>query len=663
MYPPALWQMLFLVLGLYLAAYGPGSLLLRLLKLPLPSFPERLGVSCALGAVLLGWLGYFAVRLGTPALAWGSGWAAIGLGIIMAALEWRQGRESCDMAPRERALLLLGVFVGLGFAAGMNYWQLSYNADGSLSGRFIWPDALYRNAVFSRLMAMDKHLEWPWLAGEPLQGMSLFRFTALVPIFKALGLTGAAYQIASLWLGLFGVPVAACAAYALFRAFGANQLISAVAVLLTGILGNPRWLFNERFAHSPALHWAGQDVFALSVPIFFATLALIVWTLRAGNKAALPLAMLLLISGMGHIPWLGLALYAALPLYCLWALARRENGLIALALTGAALAGLAVLKLLMGSGTAQSPFWAALGLSPTIRQLSWAFPFLQEPLWPLLAEMSPTALLKLMKFIAVYAVAVGFYLAGSMWIRLLIVPYAYRFPWRRLAEPEYAFGLCLIIAGTLLSSLVNFNRLAYEGAQYDVYRVLWPALSLANLAMAWLLVEKWAYLRRGWGLLVLLVVLFYGSWENTQLVYWARVSLPVATISAEDMSALRYIAAHAPAKDIVFINPRTQIKIGFVGHNWGYVSGLLPVRVWLDNEDMARKFGQRKLWEQRWAEAEKAMSGSAEELARFLQRHGISWLMAQEEHLAKQAQAAGLYEAFRSGHVAVFRVAAASFAQ
>ena len=658
--------MLLLVLGMYLATYGPGRLLVHLLGVKVGSFQERLGLSCAVGAVVISWLGYLAAVAGVPSLAVATGWVAMALGLLMVIRGFTWAKEACDLGNRSRAVLALAILIGLAFAAGMNYWQIAYHADGSMSGRFVWPDLLYRNAVMSRLLACDGPPDWPWLAGIPMKGMSLLRFTAILPVMKALGLPATSYQIGALWLGLFGVPVAACAAFALFRALGASQTVGAWAVVLTGFLGNPRWLLNDRFAHSPALHWAGTDVFAVSVPVLFALLALIALAIRERQVGALWLAAFVLASGMGHTPWAGLSIYAATPLYLVICLLRRQNRRDAVVLTLGALVGLVVLKTLMGSGTAGGSPLQAIGPSPTIRNLSWAFPFLSEPLRPLLADLGPNALLKLLKFVCVYAVAVGFYLWGSMWVRMVIAPNAYRFPWARLKEPVWSFGLCLVISGVLLSTVVNFNKLAYEGAQYDVFRLLWPALLLANLAVALLLVEKWPLLRRGWGLLLLLVLISYGSWENSQLVLWSRTSLPVTVIGADAMAALRHvneILAQRPFgmsrefpqgwSPTVLIDPHVPVSGATMGHNWGYVSGLLPVRVWLDNEDMARKFGQGPMWDRRWHDTQQAMA-SPEAFRRFLGENRIDWVIAQTPTTDALARAAGMTEDFHSGAVTVF---------
>lgn len=178
--------------------------------------------------------------------------------------------------------------------------------------------------------------------------------------------------------------------------------------------------------------------------------------------------------------------------------------------------------------------------------------------------------------------------------------------------------------------------------------------------MALLLVEKWPLLRRGWGLALLAVLIFYGSWENVQLVYWSRAQLPVSVVAADEMAALRHLDAQAEAGDVVFINPRHEPTPApspqwhMAGHNWGVVSGLLPLRVWLDNEDMARKFGQGPLWDARLQVAQRAMSGPPQDFRSFLDRNGIEWVLAQDERLAGQSARAGLRRTFQSGPVSVW---------
>lgn len=660
MYSPPLWLMIVFVAGMYLAAYGPGRLLCLLARLRLESAPERLGIAAALGLVALGWVGYLAMMNGLPWLATGFGWLAMLLGAGMVVWDFTRGREACDLQRNQRLTFVLALAVGVLFTAAMNWGQVRYLADGGLTGRFVWPDLLYRNAVLTSLMDCAGRPDWPWLAGVPMKGMSLLRFTALLPVMKALGVSANHYQSAALWLGVFGVPVAACCSLALFRALGASANVAAAATLLTAFLGNPRWLLNDRFAHSPALHWAGTDIFAVAVPVFLAMLALLAWAVRERQRGAICLSILMLASGLGHAPWLGLAVYVAIPLWLLVCLVRRRDVAVASALTVGVLVGVVVLKFLMGTGTGGGSPLSAIGPSPTIRALSWAFPFLSEPLTPLLAQPGATSALKLLKFLAIYPIAVIFYLLGSLWVRSVLLLAAHRFPWRRLGQPEYALWLCMVIGGVLLSTVVDFNKLAYQGAQYDVLRVLWPALLLANLGLAYLLVENWTWLRRGWGVLLLLLLVFYGSWENAQLSLWSRVGLPVSVVSADGMGALRYLSEHAVPRDVVLIDPRYEPPPGtipgteYLGHNWGYVSGLLNARIWLDNEDMARKFGQGAIWDARYAELQQAMNGGEGAAQRFLNRNDIRWVIAQG---GRRFERVGLTEVFGSGNVRVYAAA------
>lgn len=674
MTPPPLWLMLAFVAALYLATYGPGRALLAVARVRPGGFWERAALSCAVGAAVLGWIGYLAVVVQAPWLATAGGWAAITSGLLMLLWGLRGKRETSDLNSRERLVLRLAVAGGILYAAGMNYWQLKYSGDGSLEGRFLWPDLLYRNGVLTSLLNCNGQPDWPWLAGIPMKGMSLLRFTALVPVMKALAIPGTMYQVAALWLGLFGVPVAAGTAFAFFRALGAEKLTSAVATLLTALLGNPRWLLNDRFAHSPALHWAGTDVFAICVPVLFALLTLIVLALRQSGPNAprqywrgvwgwAPV-LLLLVSGMGHAPFEALAIYSGLPLLLLIALIRRRGVKPAVLLTIGALVGLVVLKVLMGSGSGGASPLTAIAPTPTIRVLAWAFPFLNEPLSPLLANPSPVNLMKFLKFAAVYPIAILFYVSGSLWVRSVILLAAHRFPWAHLRRPEYLFGLCLAIMGVLISSFVDFNKLAYQGAQYDVLRTLWPALLLANLALAWLVVENWSWLKRGWGLLLLLVLLLYGTWENTQLTLWSRTGLPVSIVAADEMNGLRALAQQAKPDDVVLIDPRYKptpsrfSQIEYVGHNWGYVSGLLNARIYLDNEDMARKFGQGEMWDQRYEQLSQALqSTDATTLRNFLTMNGIRWIMLEgDEQLQVPAEQVGLKQVFHENEVRIYQV-------
>jgi hypothetical protein len=348
-----------------------------------------------------------------------------------------------------------------------------------------------------------------------------------------------------------------------------------------------------------------------------------------------------------------------LGLWLVVALVRRQEVRSAVVLAVSALLGLVVLKVVLGSGSGQSSsLLQSLGPSPTIRNLSWAFPFLAQPLRPFLGHLGPTNLMKLGKFASVYLVAVWFYLVGSLWVRMVLMPHAHRFRREWIRTAEGGFLACVVVSAILLATCVDFNKLAYQGAQYDAFRFLWIPLLLANLGVAAVAVLHSQWLRRGWGLLVVLLFVFYGSWENTQLVLWSRTALPYSVIRASQMKALRYLDQHAGPEDLVLTNPRTdppQPRDPLhepMTHHWGYYSGLLNARLYLDNEDMARKFGQGRIWD---------TSGAAE-------RAGAPAVGAHGGHpLARAAghgQAAGGYQQRaggvpRRGRESVFRSAIA----
>jgi hypothetical protein len=669
MQPAPILQLFAFIAFTYLATYGAGAGLLRLARLRLASWPERVGVACALGCVVQGWVGYGAVMGRVPWLASGLtyGLGAVGVYLLVCGVRRRQWPWR-EMNRTEGWLLGLAVVIGLLYAAGMNYWQLAQRPEGTWAGRFLWPDLLYRNAVMSGLLAFDGLPDWPWLAGVPMKGMSLLRFTAIIPTYLATGLGAVHYHGAALWLGLFGVPVAAGAGLAFFRAVGASGPVAALAVLFTAILGNPRWLLDERFAHSPALHWAGTDVFAIAVPVLLALLALTVWAVREPRRGTLGLAVMMLLSGPGHVPWMALSLYVALPVWALVQFGQRHNWRQALTLGLGALGGVAVLKLLMGTGSGGGSPLAALGPSGLIRNLSWAFPFLNEPLKPLLATADTTSLLKLGKFGAVYGAALLFYLGGSLWVRNLMWLELHRWHWPGWRQPVACLSVLIGVAGAGLSGLVDFNKLAFQGAQYDALRLLWPALLLANWGLAQAVWDRRAHWCRGAGLLLLLVVLFYGSWENSQVVLWSRSGLPWSTLPVAETAALRALQDRVHPGDIVLINPQVTatapegLRPGdeLLGHPWGYVTGLLPCRAYLDNEDMARKFGQRPLWEERQAAIDDLLAEPrAEAVRQRLQQWGINWLLLQGDDELTAPLA--LPEVFRQGKVRVYEVPSATW--
>lgn len=670
MTPLHLGPMLACVAVLYLSTYGAGSVLSAVARLRLGSGPERFGVSCAVGVAVLGWVGYVAAMMRLPQqAAVGATWlfTALGVGAVVWGWTHRQRATDPPLTAAQWALLIGAATVGLGFALGMQYGQVRYGADGSLAARFVWPDLLYRNAIVARYLNFDGPPDWPWLAGEPLKGMSILRFTALTPVLKALGISADRYQTAALWMGLYGVPVAACTCFAFFRALGAGATAAALATLLTSFLGNPRWLFSDRFAHSPALHWAGSDVFAVAVPVLFALLTLALLAVQEKRAGTSCLAVFLLVTGPGFVPWMGLSLYAGLPLALLAAVVRRRDVGIVAVLTAGALAGLVVLRVVMGTGASGGgPVWAALAPSEALRNLSWAIPFLSEPLRPLLAEPSPINLLKLLKFAAVFPWAVLIFILGSLWLRGVFLLDARNWRWNQLQQTEYVLVASWVLAGILLSTVVDFRRLAYDFAGYDALRLLWPALLVANLGVAVLALRHRSWLRTRGGMVVVALFVFYGAWENTQLVLWSRTGLEWSVVPAPQMACLRYLRDHVGPQDVVLIMPsppavRIELRPGetLTSHAWGYVSGLLNARVYLDNHDMAAKFGQGPMWQQRAQALRAAQSSGDPAVVRALLRaHRVRWVLVEAQpSWARLLAAAGCTRVFGAGPCEVYQAA------
>lgn len=667
MTPPHLGPMLACVAVLYLSTYGAGRVLSVIARLHLASGPERFGVSCALGAVVMGWVGYAAAMARLPQAAVGATWlfAALGVGAVVWGWARRRRGSGRELTAGQWALLLGAAAVGLLFALGMQYGQVRYGADGSLAARFVWPDLLYRNAIVARYLNFDGPPDWPWLAGIPLKGMSILRSTALVPTLKALGIPSDQYQVAALWLGAYGVPVAACTCFAFFRTLGAGATTGALATLLTSFLGNPRWLFSDRFAHSPALHWAGSDVFAVAVPVLFALLALVIRAVKEKRAGVVCLAVFLLVTGPGFVPWEGLSLYAGLPLALLVVLVRRRDAGTMAVLAAGGLAGLVVLRLVMGTGASGGgPILAALAPAEAIRNLSWAIPFLAEPLRPLLADPNPINLLKLLKFAAVFPWAVLIFLLGSLWVRLVVLLDARNWRWSLVQQTEYVLVASWVVAGILLSTIVDFRRLAYDFAGYDALRILWPALLVANLGVAILAVRHRHWLRTRGGLAVAALFVFYGAWENTQLFVWSRTGLEWSVVPAPQMACLRYLRDHAGPRDVVLITPShspalAEARAGetVTSHAWGYASGLLNARFYLDNHDMAAKFGQGAVWRQReeLLTAVKASDNPAL-VGAFLRQQGVRWVLVENEpRWARLLAAAGCALMFREGACEVYQ--------
>ena len=652
--------MLLMLAVLGLATYGYGGLLAALCRLRYFNLIERIGIWCGLGAIVLGWTGYLGAVWHAPWLAAGAVWLGVAAGVGCIAWAALRRPPTTRLERTEQWLLWGALAIGLLLTAVTSYGQLQYGADGSIACRFLWPDLLYRNAIISAYLNCDGNPDWPWLADVPMSGMSVFRFTVITGVMKAIGLSSEYYHVAALWLGLFGVPVTVCAAFALFRAMGADTKASALAVLLTSFVGNPRWLLNERFAHSPALHWSGTDVFAVSIPVFFVLMALIFMAARERHIGLWIAAGFILASATGHAPWMALPVYTGV---LLWAgaaiVTRRATGAAWLCALGALL-GIAVLRYVCGTGTTEGGGLTEIfGPTRVIRNLQWAIPFLGEPLRPLLEQLSPVNLLKLFKFIAVYPVAAALYVLGSLWVRAVIICSIGEVNRERLREPHYCLVACISVTAILLSTVVDFDKAAFQGAWYDTLRFMWAPLLFANLGVALLALRNREYLRRGWRLVGVLLFLFYGSWETVQIAQWSRIGLTRDVIPAAQVQALHYLSEHAQPRDIVLINPMSRTEIpgaSVVGHNWGYASGLLNARFWLDNQDMAFKFGQEEIWMGRLQQLKAVLhdaDGAA--LQRFLQDNDIHWVILEgADEFGADPSEAGLQQVFAAGDVRVY---------
>ncbi len=626
-------SMLWTVALAYMATYGLGAAACALAKIRPNGGIARLGVFCGVGTVIVGWVGYLCAvnAWGLPArlVVW---IAALG-GAALIAWPRRQREADEPLAGRVLLVLMLALVIAIGYRAAISYGQVRLTEQG-LSARGLWPDLLYRNAIVKEFMTFDGPPEWPWLAGRVLKGTSLLRFSATATLLAAAGVGPEQYQHAASWLGLFGIPVAAGAVFALLRFAGAAPMVAALAVLVTAFFGNPRWLMEERFAHSPSLVWAGGDVFALAFPAFYSTVAVAFVVVRRFTWPAALLGVFMLGSVTAFAPWFALALIAGILLWLLYCMASRSTRRAALMLAVGALLGLMTLKTLCGTGAGGGSFLAALGPSPVMRSLAWAFPFLDEPLGPLVADMSPLALAKLLKFAVAYGCAAAFFMLGSLWVRALFLADWYRWEWAKLRTPTYALGTGIVIAGLLLTTCCDFSKVAYDYADYDMLRLLWLPLLFANLALAHFAYQHRASLRCWWGVVVAVIVVGLGAWEYSYYVLEKRTIEPAYRIDAAQLEVISYLNQHAAADDIVLINPFVEAdsKPERVGHNWGYFSGLCLPAVWLDNHDMAYKFAQRREWDRRALRLRTVMGHSdPRSVLWFLTRERIGWIYLQGE--------------------------------
>ncbi|MEI6501617.1 MAG: hypothetical protein WCP21_11415, partial [Armatimonadota bacterium] len=126
MYPANPLLMIAFVAVTFLANYGAGAALSQVARLRLGTAPERFGVSCALGSIVLSWVGYAACMARLPWLPGPVCWLAVAAGVVVIARGLR-GRAEGESLPR-RDWLLLGLAVGLAllFAGGSQWGQIRY---------------------------------------------------------------------------------------------------------------------------------------------------------------------------------------------------------------------------------------------------------------------------------------------------------------------------------------------------------------------------------------------------------------------------------------------------------------------------------------------------------------------------------------------------------
>lgn len=620
-------QMLWMLVLAYLSTYGLGAAVC----LPARVHPRggfaRTGLYCGVGVAILGWAGYVC-----SLNAWGLAariivWAAAALGAVLIAWGRRVPADEPDaLSGRVRMVILLAVLLALGFRAAAVWGQVWVDEAGLHCGG-LWPDLLYRNATIKEFMTFDGPPEWPWLAGEPLKGSSLLRLSAAAPVLAAAGIEPPHYQFAAVWLMLYGIPVAAGALFAMLRYAGISPMAAAVALVITAFFGNPRWLMEERFAHSPSLIWAGGDVFSFVFPVVYAALGLIFAVIRRFTWAAAALVALMMASMTGHGPWFTMALLGGAIVWLLYTLLRRRDRRAGVAIAFGALLGLVTLRTVCGTGAGGgegSPL-DILAPSPVIRSMAWAFPFLSEPLRPLLSDVSAASAAKLAKFAVTYLCAIGFFILGSLWVRAAFLADWHTWDWGKLRTPAYSFVAAVTLAGLGGTCFLDFSRAAYSYAGYDMLRLLWVPLVFANVALADFALRHRGALNRWWGILIAVVIVGLGGWEYSYYVLLRRALLPPDTVAAGEMQAIGYLNEHASADDIVLIDPLTQTDPapGVVTHNWGYFSGLCVPAVWLDNRDMAYKFAQNEEWDRR-ANALRALTPGGAEA--FMAAESIDWV-------------------------------------
>jgi hypothetical protein len=644
-------QMLWTVLLAYTATYGFGALVCLPARLRPTSGLSRLGVYCGVGAVVIGWVGYICALNGWGLAARVLVWLGAVAGAVLMAWGQRKADDTPTIPGRAVRLVLLAIVVAFIYRGAISYGQIGLSEHG-LSARGLWPDLLYRQAIVKEFMTFDGFPEWPWLAGEPLKGTGPLRLSSTATILAAAGVEYDQYQLVSLWLSLYGIPVAAGGLLALLQYAGATPAIAALAVLATAFFGSPRWLMEERFAHSPSLVWAGGDVFSFVFPALYATAAIVFALISRFTGGAVAVAVVMLGSVTAFAPWFSLPLLAGILMWMIWCLIRRHKRKTALALGLGALLGLVTLKTLCGTGATGGNPLAVIGPSPVIRSMAWAFPFLTEPLSPAIAELSPLSLAKLAKFGVAYLCATVFFLLGTLWTRAVFLADWHKWDWRRVASPANVLVACIVIAGILLTSALDFRRVSYNYADYDMLRLLWIPLIFANLALADFAWRRREALRRWYGVTIAIIVVGLGAWEYSYYVLEKRAIEPAYHITTERLEPIWYLNRHAAASDTVLINPLSspETRPEAVGHDWGYFSGLALPAVWLDNRDMAYKFAQNAEWDRRAGLLMHMMDeADATRLRSFLAQERIGWVYLERgDGFTATVEAAGLEPVFEN---------------
>lgn len=657
MEPVSAWNLIWVMALAYLSTYGLGALACMAAGLRLHSGFERLGVYCGVGAVIIGWAGYALILLQAPLVLRIFMWLASAVGAVMIA--WRpEGRgDEKHYAPRAVAVAILGGLLALVIQRIGVHGMVRVGPEGALLCQGLWPDLLCRAGILDEFMSFDGTLQWPWLAGVELSGMSMLRFSAMGSVLSAAGLGVENYQHIGMWFGLYGIPVSAGAIFALFRRFGVAPMVAAVAVVLTAFLGNPRWLMHERFAHSPTLIWAGNEVFAFVFPAVYAALVVIFQTVQEFTWPIGVLGAVLVASIIGFGPWFSVAIIGGIGVWFVVCLLRKDGVRPAATLVIGAVGAALTLKFVCGTGAAEGTFIEAVGRSPVILSMSWAFPFLGEPLGELFQSPDAIAMAKLVKYVIIYLCAIGFFVLGTLWVRALLLSETEKWDIRKLRRPGNGLVACMAAVALALVSFTDFQKFSYANADYDMLRLTWVPLLLVNLALADYLYRRRARLRTWLGVLAAVALLVLGGWEHGYYILQRRALEQPVYVTAHDAAAIEYLNTHASASDTVLINP-DYVPSGrdIVSHQWGYVSCLGLPRTWLGNREMVFRNTQQDLWYTRKAAYEQSWRQKRpDRQRRFIAEHDIDWIYVQNGE-PSVAPDVGAELRFESGPVRLYQV-------